>query len=183
MRLVILVASSTHVPCWLQCVESSAVPNLAQLVGTQSGEVVVPVYDWATFLDVKKLLGIKRHQQFYMDNEHQGSNFGCGDATFSPHAGPPSHLSLCSVAPQIVIAFRPHFPGVVHAKARHSSEATTEHVMLAAIPDGMPRVVPPEGLSLKRRQYLAKEIREFCSEETRDLVCPLVEGILPIPYS
>ena len=33
----------------VRVVESSAVVNHAQLVGTQDGEVLVPTYDWADF--------------------------------------------------------------------------------------------------------------------------------------
>ena len=36
----------------------------------------------------------------------------------------------------------------------------------------MPEVIPPDGLSYKRKQYLFNEIREFCTAETRDLVRP-----------
>ena len=35
----------------VKVVESSAVVNHAQLVGTQDGQVVVPTYDWAAYLD------------------------------------------------------------------------------------------------------------------------------------
>ena len=35
----------------VRVVESSAVVNHAQLVGTQDGEVLVPTYDWAEFFD------------------------------------------------------------------------------------------------------------------------------------
>ena len=34
----------------VEVVNSSADMNVAQLVGTQSGESVVPMYNWATFL-------------------------------------------------------------------------------------------------------------------------------------
>ena len=34
----------------VQVVNESAVVNKAQLVGTQSGESVVPIFDWTTFL-------------------------------------------------------------------------------------------------------------------------------------
>ena len=66
--------------------------------------------------------------------------------------------------------------GVVIARKVRDANVATEHVMLPQIPDGMPALIQPDGLSLARRKYLAKEIREFCDEEVRDLVCPLVEG-------
>ena len=34
----------------IKVVESSAVVNHAQLVGTQDGQVIVPTYDWAQYL-------------------------------------------------------------------------------------------------------------------------------------
>ena len=36
----------------------------------------------------------------------------------------------------------------------------------------LPPIIPPLGLSLKRRQYLYDKIREFCPPESQDLVCP-----------
>ena len=36
----------------------------------------------------------------------------------------------------------------------------------------MPPVIPPPGLSYERQEYLYSEIREFCKEEVKDLVCP-----------
>lgn len=56
------------------------------------------------------------------------------------------------------------------------NECWIEHKMFEDVPDGFPSEISPEGLSLQRRRYLAKEIREFCSPDTRDLVCPIPEG-------
>jgi len=36
----------------------------------------------------------------------------------------------------------------------------------------LPPVIIPQGLSLERQWYLFDRIREFCSDETKDLVCP-----------
>ena len=38
--------------------------------------------------------------------------------------------------------------------------------------DTLPSVIPPQGLSLERKQYLFEKIREFCPEGCKDLVCP-----------
>ena len=38
--------------------------------------------------------------------------------------------------------------------------------------NGLPEVITPPSLSLRRKWYLHNKIREFCSPETRDLVCP-----------
>ena len=37
---------------------------------------------------------------------------------------------------------------------------------------GFSEVITPPGLSLQRKWYLHDKIREFCSQETSDLVCP-----------
>ena len=39
--------------------------------------------------------------------------------------------------------------------------------------DSMPEVLKPAGLSVSRQWYLYDNIRQFCSEQTRDIVCPL----------
>ena len=37
----------------------------------------------------------------------------------------------------------------------------------------LPNVIPPPGLSAHRQWYLYDKIRDFCTEETKDIVCPL----------
>lgn len=66
--------------------------------------------------------------------------------------------------------------GIITTKLHQSSVETTSHQIWSAIPEGMPETIEPPGLDYDRRVYLAKDIREFCTEETRDLVCPLVPG-------
>ena len=53
-------------------VNSSADVNVAQLVGTQSGEPVVPMYDWATFLGVhfRHVLHLKSYHHFTFSSAH-----------------------------------------------------------------------------------------------------------------
>lgn len=36
----------------------------------------------------------------------------------------------------------------------------------------MPPEIVPEGLDVARRRHLFREIREFCTLETQDIVCP-----------
>lgn len=36
----------------------------------------------------------------------------------------------------------------------------------------LPPVVPPRGFIRKRKEYLYTDIREFCTEETKDLTAP-----------
>lgn len=51
-------------------------------------------------------------------------------------------------------------------------EPSSEHVMLRSFPEGLPSENIPDQMSLERRWYLFKEIREFCDERFMDLVCP-----------
>ena len=52
-----------------QVVRSSAIVNETQLVGTQSGEPILPIRDLASFLEpqFKRLAGIKRYHHFRFD--------------------------------------------------------------------------------------------------------------------
>ena len=58
-------------------VAKSSVVNESQLVGTQDGSTVVPVYDWGGFFDntTKKVKGIKKFQHFRFTHEHPGKVF------------------------------------------------------------------------------------------------------------
>ena len=121
-------------------VESSAHVNTAQLVGTQNGEVVVPVYDWGQFLGerFRKLPKIKSFQHF---------------------------------------TFTSSKPGIVHIKSFSDSEESTFRLLSddTWVPDSheLPQRVTPPGLSAKRQWYLYDQIREFCREDSKNLVCPL----------
>lgn len=57
-------------------------------------------------------------------------------------------------------------------KKFRSDSDHTEVTMIRDRPSGMPDEIVPPGLDLARREYLHKEIAEFCTPETRDLVCP-----------
>ena len=121
----------------VQVVESSAAINNAQLVGTQSGEVIVPTFDWADFLSkyYKKIPDIKVKHHF-----------------------------LFTVAKK----------GVVITK-KNSDSDEEEHHILQTLPSiqAFPKTVAPKGLNEDRQWYLYNKIRQFCSEETKDIVCPL----------
>ena len=56
-------------------VNTSAEANVAQLVGTQSGEVVVPMYNWTSMFTghLKKVKHIKKFHHFVMSAESPGS--------------------------------------------------------------------------------------------------------------
>ena len=55
-------------------VDVSADVNVAQMVGTQSGEPVVPMYNWATFLGghFRTVPQLKQHQHFMFSAQHPG---------------------------------------------------------------------------------------------------------------
>ena len=122
-----------------QVVQSSLVVNECQLVGSQAGNVIVPVRDWANFLSPRfcRLVGVKQYHHF-----HFSTSF-CGVAKLQKHSGATEDEQL--------LLKDPHWK-----------------------PDAadLPPVIQPTGLSLERKQYLFEKIREFCREDTRDLVCP-----------
>ena len=122
-----------------QVIQSSSVVNECQLVGSQTGEMIVPVRDWASFLapHFRELTGIKKFHHFH---------------------------------------FSTSFPGVVKLQ-QHSDSPEEERSLLKdpnwkPVATDLPPIIQPTGLSFERKQYLFEKIREFCWEDTRDLVCP-----------
>ena len=73
------------------------------------------------------------------------------------------------------ICFNSSTPGVVHV--RHEAEGVETTLDLSLDPNWapssrvLPHLLPPSGLSFERRTYLYEKIREFVSEELRDVVC------------
>ena len=121
-------------------VVSSAQVNELQLVGTQSGEIIIQTYDWTWVSDKKIPLITKHHHfKFYSSN-----------------------------------------PGTVTVK-EYSDSQENVYALTHSTLIGLPETVHPRGLSLERQWYLHDKIREFCSPETRDLVCP--EPQTPKPRS
>ena len=66
-------------------------------------------------------------------------------------------------------------PGTVSLKLA----ANCEEEQLLLLKDGwapsrdeLPAVIPPPGLTIERQWYLHDHIRAYCSESTRDIVCP-----------
>ena len=121
-------------------VESSADVNTAQLVGTQDGGMVVPVYDWSQFLGkhFRKVPKMKSYQHF---------------------------------------TFNSTKPGNVELKHFSDSEASSFRMLAdqSWTPNSLelPPRITPTGLSAKRQWYLHDQIREFCRDDSKDLVCPL----------
>ena len=71
----------------VRVVNESATPNIAQLVGSQNGEMIVPMYDWSTYFDDKTiktaLKGITQMYHFHFSNEHPGKVIVQGSITDS----------------------------------------------------------------------------------------------------
>ena len=118
---------------------SSTGVNKAQLVATHDGRIIVPVYDWSTFLEqyFKKITNITNFHHFRFTEDE---------------------------------------PGVVYCKESVSSPEQ-RFVLLkngAVIPPVavLPEQIKPEGLSEERKDYLYREIRQFCRQGTENLVAP-----------
>ena len=67
----------THVECLSDIVDvlnKSGYINHARLVGTQEGQVLIPTYNWQTYLspNFKKIPNIKRLHQFKFSTDHPG---------------------------------------------------------------------------------------------------------------
>ena len=124
-----------------QVVESSASVNEVQLVGSQSGEVIVNNYDWTGFLapNFERVIQIKRQHHF--------------------------EITITS-------------PGKLHTR-EFADTINKEQTLLKNLSwnpkDEFPEENIPVGLSLKRQWYLHDKIAEFCSDQTRDFVCPRPE--------
>ena len=58
----------------VKVVESSAHCNVAQLIGNQEGDIIVPSFDWLTFFDphFRRFKDIKKYHHFYVTQERPG---------------------------------------------------------------------------------------------------------------
>ena len=125
-----------------EVVNTSADLNHAQLVGSQSGNVIVPTYDWKNHFAgrFRMLTGIKRLHHITITST------------------PQSQLSI---------------------SVKEFSDSPTQVVSLVKdptwnpLPSELPPVILPTGLDAKRQWYLYNEVREYCTDNTKDLVCPL----------
>ena len=119
-----------------ELVESSSTSgvNKAQLVG----KVIVPVYDWSTFLGqyFVKFPGIKKFHHFRFSKEEPGKLY----------------FKECSTSPERSLVLLKN-PAILP-------------------PAVLPPQLKPQGLSQERKQYLYREIRQFCKPGTEDLVAP-----------
>ena len=114
--------------------------NKAQLVSTHDGRVIVPVYDWCTFLGqyFKKIANIKKFHHFRFSKEEPGVVY-CREYLTSPEQACVL-LKDGAVIPPVSV---------------------------------LPHKINPEGLSDERKNYLHREIRQFCKPGTEDLVAPV----------
>ena len=110
--------------------------NIPQLVGDQSGKVLVCTYDWTAFLKTY-------------------------------------FVTVSAVKQKHHFRFEAASPGVVFTKERVSSCEQQQIILKKEIPhDAFPKQIIPAGFSRDRQIYLFEQIREFCSDATKDLVCP-----------
>lgn len=113
--------------------------NKSRLVGTHDGRILVPVYDWASFLGqyFRKLPNIKSYHHFHFSKET---------------------------------------PGKVYYKEFVTSPEQSFMLLKNNVtlppPTTLPHVVNPEGLTEERKNYLYREIRQFCKPGTEDIVAP-----------
>lgn len=114
--------------------------NKAQLVSTHDGRVIVPIYDWCTFLGqyFKKITNIKKYHHFRFSKD-ESSVVYCREYLTSPEQACVL-LKDGAVIPPVSV---------------------------------LPQKINPEGLSDERRNYLHREIRQFCKPGTEDLVAPV----------
>ena len=60
----------------VRVMNDSATPNVAQLVGTQQGEIIVPMYEWSGYFEDKtvktSLKGITQMHHFHFSRSHPG---------------------------------------------------------------------------------------------------------------
>ena len=66
-------------------------------------------------------------------------------------------------------------PGVVYVK--NACDEDEKAIKLLKTPwqptfNNMPEIIQPPGLTLERQWYLFNKIREFCPDDTKDIVCP-----------
>lgn len=69
--------------------------------------------------------------------------------------------------------FHADHPGQVKVHENSESPIQLIHMTTASVlSDNTPSAIIPDGISHDRKQYLFNKIRQFCSEETKDVLCP-----------
>ena len=74
--------------------------------------------------------------------------------------------------------FSDEHPGIVFCKESIESDEVAINILKDHLPKKgeMPNKIKRKPVSLERREYLFKEIRQFCKDESKDLVCPKPTG-------
>ena len=117
----------------------TAKTNYPELTGIETGEVLIPTYDWKSY-----------HQPYFKKVKYISEQH---------------HFRISSSN-----------SGVVYTKKYLEYPEITHNLLKdpAILPTGMPEIIKPNGMSNERKQYLCKEIRYFCKEEAKDLVCSVI---------
>ncbi len=127
----------------VRVVNESASVNVAQLVGSESGNTFVRQYNWSDYF-----------HKFYKRQAFDGIK--------SFH-----HLKFDQTRPGKVMVRE-----VSDGEEKELTVLAKPHLHWKPDPNDLPQEIHPPGLSRERRQYLFDKIREFCPEESRDKVCP-----------
>jgi len=120
----------------------AAEPNYSQLVGSQVGISLVPMYNWSGFFEeytIKTALkGITNMHHFQFSKSYPG---------------------------------KVKVKNTLNDSERTINLLKTSTSWLPTS-DDLPNELIPAGLSLERQWYLYEKIREYCPEDVQDLVCP-----------
>jgi len=123
-------------------VNISAKPNYSQLVGSQDGTSLIPMYNWSEFFEeytIKRALkGITNMHHFQFSKSYPG---------------------------------KVKVKNTLNDSERTINLLKTTKSWLPTSND-LPNELIPAGLSLERQWYLYEKIREYCPEDEQDLVCP-----------
>lgn len=69
--------------------------------------------------------------------------------------------------------FSTEFKGKVHCKTDLEDNVYVHQVFDTKNgPSGFPKQIVPQGMTPKRKEYLYKNIREYCKDEFKDVLCP-----------
>ena len=79
--------------------------------------------------------------------------------------------------------FEAKSPGAVYVKSKNNDSerkiTLIKDTSWSPSASDLPSVIAPPGLSLERQWYLFEKIREYCSDATKDAVCPKPSRPLP----
>ena len=125
-----------------EVVKQSASVNHPQLIGEYDGTTHVKTYDWSSFFESYTI-----------------------------------QTSLKGISKMHHFRFTSDHPGCVFVKNSSDEKTETKITLLKDTSwkphkNFLPEKITAPGLSLERQYYLYNKIREFCSDDVKDLVCP-----------